>query len=231
MLDAVPYFFTNLLLHNVLLALISFLLGLLLGWLLWAKYKKLIADFESKQKSDASKIKDLEDKLATCEAKKSSGGDNAKADARLNDELAECKAKCASLQLEVDSAKANAETAKTASVAPVVVPAVSDTQSKSRSYFDNDIASGKMREDEKYGLLYNSAPDKEDDLTKIHGVAGVLNKTLNEYGVYTYRQIALWTPKICDDFSEKIAFPGRVERDNWIDQCKEFHKEKYGEEI
>lgn len=224
MLDAVPYFFTNLLLLNFLLALIAFLLGLLLGRMLWAKYKGQIDSLKKKEASDATEIKNLKEKLAACESKKSGGNTD-----RLDKELADCKAKCASLQSEVDTLSVGA---KKAAVAPVVVSSgLSESQMKSRSFFDADLASGKMRDDEMYGLLYNSAPEKTDDLTKIHGVAAVLNKTLNEYGVYTFRQIALWTPKICDDFSEKIAFPGRVERDDWIGQCKQFHQEKYGEEI
>lgn len=104
---------------------------------------------------------------------------------------------------------------------------------KSMSYFSEDLKSGKLREDEKYGLLYTVNLDKKeaDDLTKIKGVGNVLNQTLNDFGVYKYRQIALWTPQICEDFSEKIAFKGRVERDDWISQCKQFHEEKYGEKI
>ena len=229
MLDAVPYFFTNLLLLNVLLALMAFILGLLLGRLLWAKYKNQIDALKKQQESDAAEIQRLKDKLAACEAKKS-GGDSQ----QLNNELAQCKSKCASLQSEVDSLSSAAASAPAPAPTPVVAPipaGLSESQAKSRAFFDADIASGKMRDDETYGLLYNMQPNAEDDLTKIHGVAGVLNKTLNENGVYTYRQIALWTPQICSDFSEKLAFPGRVERDDWIGQCKKFHQEKYGEEI
>lgn len=191
MFDAIPYFFTNLLLLNFLLALVAFLLGLLLGWLLWAKYKKQVSSYKSevddlkKKNADLeATIRDLKSKLSDCEA-------SLECDAKASEEQEACP----------------------------------------RSFFNDAIESGKMREDEKYGLLYTSTPDKIDDLTRIKGVAGVLNKTLNDYGIYTFRQIALWTPQICSDFSEKIAFPGRVERDNWIEQCKTFHKEKYGEVI
>ena len=232
MLDAVPYFFTNLLLLNVLLALVAFLLGLLLGRLLWGKYKSQIQELEKQQKDDAAEIKSLKDKLAACEAKKSSSGD-AKG---LQNELAQCKSERAALQSKVDTLSSASASAPVQPVQPVTSPAVapsglSANQLKSRAHFEADIASGKMREDESYGLLYNVKPEEQDDLTKIHGVAGVLNKTLNDDGVYTYRQIALWTPKICEDFSEKLSFPGRIERDNWIEQCQKFHKEKYGEDI
>ena len=228
MLDAVPYFFSNLLLLNFLLALVAFIIGLLLGRMLWGKYKNQIESLKQQQKADAAEIQNLKDKLSACEARKPAGNID-----QLNDDLANCKSKCAALQSEVDSlSSAAASTPASQSVAPVVAPVgLSANDSKSRAFFEADIASGKMRDDETYGLLYNREPNAQDDLTKIHGVAGVLNKTLNENGVYTYRQIALWTPQICSDFSDKLAFPGRVERDDWIGQCKQFHKEKYGEEI
>ena len=63
MLDAVPYFFTNLILHNVILALLAFLLGLLLGWLLWAKFKKEIAELEAEKASNEEEIKTLHETI------------------------------------------------------------------------------------------------------------------------------------------------------------------------
>lgn len=39
-MDAFVYFFTNLLFLNIVLASLAFLLGLFVGWLMWAKFKK-----------------------------------------------------------------------------------------------------------------------------------------------------------------------------------------------
>jgi len=70
-MDAITYFFFNLGLHNILLALAAFLLGLLLGWLLWGKFKSQINSYINKQKEYESEInglksqkKDLETRLA-----------------------------------------------------------------------------------------------------------------------------------------------------------------------
>jgi len=79
----------------------------------------------------------------------------------------------------------------------------------------------------KLGSLYEAAPDEVDDLKQIKGVAGVLERRLNEFGVYRFRQIADWQPSHVAAFSDKLAFSGRVERDEWIPQCQRFYESKY----
>ncbi len=59
-----------------------------------------------------------------------------------------------------------------------------------------------------------------DDLTKISGIGPKIQKKLNEMGIYSYKQIAAFTP----DEIEKVAstlkvFKGRIGRDNWIGQA------------
>jgi len=61
---------------------------------------------------------------------------------------------------------------------------------------------------------------KKDNLTLIKGVGAILEKRLNELGVYHFDQIASWTPSQQEFMDEKMAFPGRVERENWVDQSK-----------
>lgn len=59
-----------------------------------------------------------------------------------------------------------------------------------------------------------------DDLTRINGIGPKIQKKLNEMGIFSYRQIAAFSP---DDI-EKVAsslkvFKGRIGRDNWIGQA------------
>jgi len=61
---------------------------------------------------------------------------------------------------------------------------------------------------------------KKDNLTLIKGVGAVLEKRLNELGVYHFDQIASWTPSQQEFMDERMAFPGRVERENWVEQAK-----------
>ena len=63
-----------------------------------------------------------------------------------------------------------------------------------------------------------------DDLTKISGVGPVLVKKLAEAGITQFAQIAAWGPDEIVEFDDKLNFKGRIERDGWIAQAKEFMK-------
>ena len=70
-------------------------------------------------------------------------------------------------------------------------------------------------------LKYLDGPDGEpDDLKLILGVGPVLEEKLNELGIYHFRQIAAFEQKDIDLVNDATAFPGRIERDEWIDQAK-----------
>ena len=66
------------------------------------------------------------------------------------------------------------------------------------------------------------APDGEaDDMKRIKGVGPKLEKALNRYGVYHYRQIAAWSPEEVAWADENLVeFKGRVSRDDWVAQAK-----------
>ncbi|MGX9353940.1 50S ribosomal protein L21 [Roseobacteraceae bacterium S113] len=63
-----------------------------------------------------------------------------------------------------------------------------------------------------------------DDLTKISGVGPVIVKKLHDLGVTSFAQIAEWTADDVAAMDEKLNFKGRIDRDNWIEQAKEFSK-------
>jgi small subunit ribosomal protein S2 len=70
-------------------------------------------------------------------------------------------------------------------------------------------------------LRFLDAPQGEiDDLKKISGVGPVLEKKLNELGIYHYSQIAGFTPDDIERVDTELNFKGRIERDGWIDQAK-----------
>ncbi len=76
-----------------------------------------------------------------------------------------------------------------------------------------------------------TSPEGErDDLRKIKGVGSVLERTLNNLGIFHFRQIAGFTREDVEWLSAKLtAFKGRITRDHWIDQAKRLHFEKYRE--
>jgi F-type H+-transporting ATPase subunit gamma len=81
------------------------------------------------------------------------------------------------------------------------------------------------------GSVATVAPAEADDLEAIEGIGPVLAARLAELGVTTFREIAQWTPADVDRVDDFIAFPGRIEREQWIDQAKAMHLAKYGEQL
>lgn len=75
------------------------------------------------------------------------------------------------------------------------------------------------RSDKELGLVFESAPDVVDDLTKISGVGKVLQEKLNDFGIYRFEQIAAWDENIITEFSERLSFKGRVQREKWVEQA------------
>jgi predicted flap endonuclease-1-like 5' DNA nuclease len=96
---------------------------------------------------------------------------------------------------------------------------------------DEDVSAGRASLDSTLGLVYSEAPEQADDLQAIKGVGKVLNDKLNDFGIYTYRQIAGWDDSIVAEFSTRLSFKDRVKRDDWVGQAKALHKEKYAEEL
>ena len=83
--------------------------------------------------------------------------------------------------------------------------------------------------DPKLGLVYKSRPAEIDDLTAMKGIAKVLEQRLHEFGIYTYKQIAVWTDEQVKEFSSRLAFKDRIHREKWIEQAKELHLKKQGQ--
>lgn len=71
------------------------------------------------------------------------------------------------------------------------------------------------------GKVYDSAPDNADDLKEISGVGPALEAKLHGFGIYTYAQIAAWTPENIAAFDDLLSFKGRIERDDWLKQAAE----------
>jgi len=69
-------------------------------------------------------------------------------------------------------------------------------------------------------LLSSPRGGKKDNLTRIKGIGVKIEKTLNDKGIYHFDQIAKWTEENIQWVDANIAFPGRVERENWVEQAK-----------
>jgi len=86
----------------------------------------------------------------------------------------------------------------------------------------------KPENDPKLGLVFKTPPPAEmrDDLTALKGIAKVLENRLHEFGIYTWEQIATWSPEHVKEFSARLAFKDRIQREDWIGQAQKLHAEK-----
>jgi predicted flap endonuclease-1-like 5' DNA nuclease len=71
-----------------------------------------------------------------------------------------------------------------------------------------------------------------DDLKKIYGIGPVLEKRLNDLGIYFFREIAMWTKEDILRYEGQLKeFRDRIVRDNWVEGAREEHFKKYGETL
>jgi len=59
-----------------------------------------------------------------------------------------------------------------------------------------------------------------DDLTKISGIGKVLNEKLIKLGITSFQQIAEFTSADIDRVNAVLDFPGRIEREKWVEQAR-----------
>ena len=66
---------------------------------------------------------------------------------------------------------------------------------------------------------------EKDDLKKINGIGAFIEIKLNKIGIYTYNQISKFSKEDIVTITELIKFfPGRIERDSWVEQAKNLTK-------
>lgn len=70
--------------------------------------------------------------------------------------------------------------------------------------------------------LHHQLRHLKDDLSRIRGIGPVLEKQLNDLGIYTFQQIADFNEQQIDRIDAHIRFPGRVLRERWIEQARQF---------
>ncbi|RZD52076.1 MAG: hypothetical protein CXT67_07205 [Methanobacteriota archaeon] len=77
-----------------------------------------------------------------------------------------------------------------------------------------------------FSIIGTATASEKDDLQRTKGVGPFLEEKLNALGIFTFKQISSMTPEIEDQVNVAIEFfRGRVKRDKWVAQAKEFLKE------
>ena len=59
-----------------------------------------------------------------------------------------------------------------------------------------------------------------DDLKRINGIGPANEAKLNALGIYHYDQIAAWDDAQARWVGAYLAFPGRIEREDWVAQAR-----------
>ena len=108
---------------------------------------------------------------------------------------------------------------------PAVISFTQAIKQRNESTFDPDYG-GRVRRDSARGIVFTEAPESRDDLKRISGIATVLESRLNDFGIYTFKQIIQWKPGEIEEFSRLLAFRDRIERDDWQGQARYFYAQK-----
>jgi len=75
------------------------------------------------------------------------------------------------------------------------------------------------KEADKPAVLEAPRAGKADDLKRIKGIGRQNEARLNTLGIWHYDQIAAWSAREVAWVGAYLAFPGRIERERWVDQA------------
>ncbi len=96
-----------------------------------------------------------------------------------------------------------------------------ESEGEVSSLMSNDVSTKQEEAEKKPTLLSAPREGGKDNLQLIKGVGKVLEGVLNEIGIYHFDQIANLTKEEIKWLDNSIAFPGRIEREEWVKQAKE----------
>lgn len=86
---------------------------------------------------------------------------------------------------------------------------------------DSPAAPAEVQVDDSWKPMgFSTRPDQSDELKRIKGIGNVIEQTLNELGIYQFKQIAEWDNDNVSWVENFLSFPGRIEREDWINQAR-----------
>jgi predicted flap endonuclease-1-like 5' DNA nuclease len=193
-----------------------------------AKEAKAQADADAKAAKDAKAAEEKAAKDAEKEAKdaEKQAEKEAKAQADAEEKAAkeaekqaakEAKAQADAEAKAAKEAKAAEEkAAKAAAAAKKAKPASKEVKKK------EELKRVQERSETiDFAILGTAKASDKDDLQVMKGIGPFIEEKLNALGIYTYLQVSKMTSKLETDVNEAIEFfPGRVKRDQWVNQAK-----------
>lgn len=209
-------------LEIVLMLLVAAILGFLIAWF-WRKdrireLEEYITTLEEKNNRLQTDFIDNEKALMDCQAEKKKMELDNQSVEKL---LVECQGKLVAAEHELAKKEINIKDTK-------VKETVKKEIQADKPISKQDIAIERIKEKASnidFKRIGTSTEDEKDDLKLIKGVGPFIEKKLNALGIYTFKQIANFTDKDKDIVNEAIEFfKGRIKRDNWVEQAKDFIK-------
>lgn len=181
--------------------LVAFLLGLLLGWLIWRYGKASAGDLDTLRAERDALAKERDDLKINLDACRSRSE-------REREGIEALRADKIDLQTKLDAERNRADAAAVAVPAPAAsAPAAAPVEATKPE-----------------GL---SAPrgGVADDLKEISGVGPKMETLLHKLGYFHFDQVAAWSASDVAWVDENLeGFKGRVSRDNWVPQAKKLAK-------
>ena len=182
--------------HWILPWLLPFLLGLGLGWLLWGKFKSMVADLESEINNLKVRIRGLEADLEACKSARLEAEGNV---SLLKGRIREMEASlAANATVEVPKTEKTAFVAEAPAAAPVHVAAAAATG------------------DDKWFAAIGS-----DKLQIVEGIGPKMEEVLRENGIKTFGALAAATPdslrNILNKYGDKYKI---IDPATWPKQAK-----------
>lgn len=117
--------------------------------------------------------------------------------------------------------------AKAATAKPAAKKAAPKAEDKPAAKEATSKKAAPAKSETKSAAMFLDKPNGDaDDLKKISGVGPVLEKKLNELGIYHFSQIAAFSAEEIANVDDKLNFKGRIERDDWLTQAKELDAAK-----
>ncbi len=184
--------------------LLAALLGLFIGWLIWGRSSSAseLTSSELKRQLDRCQAR-----CAELEASGSQGGGGAGGGQSF---------------LDTVSGDNSVGGSGSGSSAGGVVGTAASAAGLSGAVAGDSADSGLPEIKDEWRPAGLSEPNngKGDDLKRIKGVGPVIQKTLNGLGVYHFYQVGDFTDDNIKWVDNYIAFPGRIYREDWVNQAK-----------
>lgn len=133
---------------------------------------------------------------------------------RLEQQLADCRARCESLE-------SRSQPGAGAMPEPEPAPASESAAAPTDDEIVGDKQETSLSEDWRPSGLSAPRDGTADDLKRIRGIGPVIERTLNELGIFHFDQIAAFDDDNIRWVDNYIAFPGRILREQWVSQAAE----------